>query len=132
VCCWKPKAGGCARAKSRTLAPGLRRGLQSRGPRAWFPCFTAPHPGGRGCMRTDVRGGREAQAADEAGAEVRHDVAVEVGHAQHVKAGRVSHLPCGGGERLLSDQEMSWRQAQWLLAGCVQAVSVFGPPFAWT
>ena len=34
---------------------------------------------------TDVAAGREAQAANEAGAEIGDDVAVQVGHAHHVK-----------------------------------------------
>lgn len=36
---------------------------------------------------TDVAAGGEAQAADEAGAQVRDDVTVQVGHAHHVELG---------------------------------------------
>ena len=39
----------------------------------------------RSLARTNVAGGREAEAADEAGAEVGDDVAVQVGHDQHVE-----------------------------------------------
>lgn len=38
---------------------------------------------------TDVSGGSEPEAADEAGAEVRDDVAVEVGHHHHVEVLRL-------------------------------------------
>ena len=36
-------------------------------------------------VRPDVRAGHEAEAADEAGREVRHDVAVEVLEEEHVE-----------------------------------------------
>ena len=45
----------------------------------------------REAVLADVAAGREAEAADEAGAQVGDDVAVEVGHDEHVELARVGH-----------------------------------------
>ena len=42
-------------------------------------------------MRTNIAGGREAEAADETRTQVADDVAVQVGHDKDIKLGRVLH-----------------------------------------
>lgn len=85
----------------------LPLGVRPRPPRVCRPPWQLPHPRWHTSTSahppprppaplTNVAAGCEAQAADEAGAQVGDDVAVQVGHAHHVKlAGPRDQLRAG-------------------------------------
>ncbi len=75
----------CRHASAACTVPGLLVQL---------PQHSWPHPTKlqtcSSCL-TDVATGGEAQAADQAGAQVRNDVAVQVGHAHDIKLSGPRH-----------------------------------------
>ena len=59
-------------------------------------------PGAGSAGHGDTHSGTVAEAADQPGAEIRHDVAVQVRHHEHVELSRVHHeMHAGGVDDLL-------------------------------